>query len=240
MLLIHGTRWCSLILGGVLSLALLGTAPEGGAARGEPRRTECKTYNVFDRGISDSIKAEISQNEDTVARICARGSGEIVKYWSLSAVSKGHQGICRFWMTPVRNGERLVSHAITAMQFRPSRCPAQADTGYIFTDGISEGVFLSVVRFWRDIQSSPRVFDARLTHVDDPAQSASKKALRRHLFQGRSSGAMNIEAIEMSVLPPRAIEVRVVDSRSSEKFWLLYLDVGPSGVKVVDLVSAQF
>ena len=232
---------------GAICLAMLSSTAlhaASDASRETSNRRECRVYSFSDRGVPQSIGAAISRNGDTIAKICTKGSGEITRYWSLSSVWEGRYATCEFQMTPVRDGERLASHSILARQQRRTKCPSQADPGYILTDGISEGMFLAVVQFWNSLRSSPRSFDSQLAQIDnDPTRKAPKEALRHRLFLQTSSDELKIDSIGMSIMSSgidKVIEVRLVDSRSSDKFWLLYLDIVPAGVKVVGLSSAQF
>ena len=148
-----------LLLGIAGSAALLLSPP----AAAQTERTACKIYFVDDRLTPPAVKALLEMHSDAAATVCSPDT-ENISYAAISAVWKGPRGACIFQQGPVsylKLNEQAGPYT-TFMALARAGCPKQDDRSYKSAEGVSEGVFVTLMNFVERISASRANFDAEL------------------------------------------------------------------------------
>jgi hypothetical protein len=116
-------------------------------------------------------------------------------------------------------------------------CKSQKDAGYIFTRGVTPGVFRKIVDFWREATSSQAALQkAMAVHPNDEFEGkdlarflAMMRAHIGHLPPVRSVG---IRAGDFPATEEPYCLLIFDDPASSNQSWEIDLDFSPDGLKI--------
>jgi hypothetical protein len=137
------------------------------AVQSTPPRLATQCVDLGSDQTTASTEADVKQwldrHEGFGVQMC--GDGDTRVYYLLSPVRKGHFDTCVYSRTPLgsRLGRTFVelassqstAYAVRLMAPLGARCPKFGDDAYIAVDeGISEGVFLEVMKWWSQWSTS--------------------------------------------------------------------------------------
>lgn len=172
---------------------------------------------------------------DNVAYICLDSLGNVTRYDSASLVRARGNGVCSFVRTPMlpRQNATLLFMAATARS-----CPEDRER-YVYVDGVSEGVFRSIVNFVESLRSGT-TFDAalRTAQVADDLERGQIESIRALIVRS-SSDNLRIVSVELRsaifVGDLSGYSIAFVDRRHAPQSpeWILDIDLTNEGFKVL-------
>jgi hypothetical protein len=235
------------VLTAAIALAL--PSPPTGAASVTP--TRCANYLIDDSGVPASVRARMVQKNDSAAEACTDSSANLTSYASMSPVWKGALGVCIFTrgrFSFENTDPRLIraeGPESTFMAVDDPNCPKQNDRRFIEANGITEGVFLALLKLVDDLTSSRTGFDSRLVSARGETNQRSYEQLRSDLLSKNPANRFDVREINLG----QQVDFRKRDTLAySLKFASraycgrlheLVVDLSSSGLGVVGFETIQ-
>lgn len=172
------------------ALAAFAAAISSAALSAAPNiNSDCKFYFAGEPNVPPSVTRLMEHFYDSAGEACISTLLGSIGYWAISDVARSPSEICRFSRTYAAstklngdiNERDLQSILISRVQRQIymtlplDRCPRQDDPRYIGTNGMSEGVYISLRRFVDSMVSSPRAFDVVFSQVPSVANNDYKR-----------------------------------------------------------------
>ena len=203
----------------------------------------CRSYDRSSVKVPAAAKKYLSQG--MALRVCSPPEGER-EYFVQSKPWRAHMDVCHFEerrLYPVGDalkpgdfretetpGDALI-RVQTLMAPIGSACPDQNDPRYIPVSGVSEGVFLHLVRLWDRISESTKTLDAACSVTPRTDNQARAFSILRGLVESHSGNLVRVflPPIESEAGGPIKYELTIDDTNSDHFSYISF-----------DLIDGQF
>jgi hypothetical protein len=196
---------------------------------------ECH-YRFRDRQNTPQVDQTFNQHPaDSVAYICLDNSGKVTRYDTASLVRTRGTGTCSFVRTPLLPKQ---NPTLLFMSVAAGSCPEDRER-YVYVDGVSEGVFHSIMNFVESLRSGA-IFDAalRTAQVADDLERGQLESIKALIV--RSSGDdLQIASVELRTaifvgdLSGYSVAFLRKGSPPQSPQWILDIDLTNEGFKVL-------
>lgn len=231
-----------------------------------PTPTICKTYFASEKPIPAEVTqaiarfqgwgrsdnaADSKQDRSSLPGIAIEKcqNADVFRSYHLLLPPKARDGVCYFAdfdISPLipksrefvpNDGKRALEKHTFRMMSENGACKSQKDAGYIFTRGVTPGVFRKIVDFWREAASSQAALQkAMAVHPNDEFE---RKDLARFLamMHAHIGHLPRIRSVDISAgeFPPLEEPYCLLifdDPASSNQSWEIDVDFSPDGLKI--------
>jgi hypothetical protein len=215
-------------------------APAHVALSAEPPLLTCQFYARGQASTPASVTDLAKKFDDSLSRACINRRGRVFSYQSVADVVRAPNGVCFYdRFERVAAGQPANDETYTFMTYAPNAtCPAQSAREYIMVEGVSPGVFLSILGFLNAISDGPADFD-RAVSISIEREASLRPWLGE--FRSRlldSNGRPILHAVTVGRLVGNedtlAYSLTFSDPRDSAASHSIAIDLTPDGWKIID------
>jgi hypothetical protein len=127
----------------------------------EPPLLTCQFYARGQASTPASVADFAKKFDDSLSRACINPRGRVLFYDSVDDVVHAPNGVCFYdRFERLAAGRPASDETRTFMSYSPNAaCPAQSAREYVMVEGVSPGVFLSILGFLKGISEGAAEFD---------------------------------------------------------------------------------
>ncbi len=243
------------LLGSLLLLLL--SASSAGAAQ-----YSCRVHFGDDVDLPSDLEDLLEGKPGAAVRVCGvLAQSETIYRQELSKVTRGPSGACQFtqrniFPTEDETGLPIWSYRppwendylpeiVHFMLASDEPCPRQDDLSYTLVSGVSDGLFMALVRFWERFSSPEHLEDILSRSPSSIRHYDGFESLERLIVAGKADhGQLRPSSIrfadgfypdttpryEITAYPPTGISIG-----GRYEFWVLSVDLGEDGFRLLSI-----
>ena len=198
----------------------------------------CKIYSRINGQIAKPFFDMMTKKNNDAAMICSTSSGAVTRYSPATPFYQSPSGVCLFEvLTYAKSGNILLNEETYMSRLRGASCPDQSAPSYLPSTNVSDGLFLVLLDFAFELQSSKTRFEKLTSNIrQDKSRRDEYRELSNALFADPHHNRIRLEAISLAKpLRPRWSGYQLsFGEKPSYPTWIIMVDFTNSGLKVIN------